>query len=202
MPSQREFHLLHDSILSTADAHAAGRLRGGPLIVPDGVSSLRRDTAGDWQLTAMDGNELGEEHCLLEPLWQEQRPQLLLVSRYAGRVRVNGPLVPQLYLLSERDQLQLDDGSLFHVTLYHHTVVGSPSAERIGSGCPVCRTAIAASERVYTCQQCGTAIHLQGDETPPETRLECALTVSTCPACQQKIDVTAGYTWQPELYCE
>lgn len=54
--------------------------------------------------------------------------------------------------------------------------------------------------RVYACVNCGTALHLQGEETPLETRLECALAVSQCPVCQQQITMAAAYTWTPELY--
>jgi hypothetical protein len=70
----------------------------------------------------------------------------------------------------------------------------------VGRECPICRLKLVEGVRVYVCPQCKSAMHLQSDETPEEDRLECAASVSCCPACQTKIEMEPGFRTQPELY--
>jgi DNA-directed RNA polymerase subunit RPC12/RpoP len=201
MTRQRQLHLVLDFIPDEALAKSArARPRQATLTVPEGVSYLSRGETGELQIApAAPAEPSNGGQLMLEPIGNGQQPKLLLISRAGEQVLVNGQAALQLCVLGERDQFQFDDDVL-HVVVHHQPHIGPPSADSVGTECPVCRTRLEADTRVYACVKCGTAIHLQGAETPPETRLECALMVSDCPHCGATIEMAAGYAWQPEFY--
>lgn len=199
MGSRREFHLVPDYIPDGALLKNA-RPRQPPLAVPDGVSYLSSDPACGLRITPQPAERSGRGQLMLEPIGDGQQPQLLLIWPAGEQVFVNGKAAPQLCVLGERDQFQVGDDHVLHLAVYNRPEIGPPSADSVAKECPVCRIKFAADTRVYACVKCRTAIHLQGDETPPETRLECALMVSECPVCCAKIEMAAGYAWHPEFY--
>jgi hypothetical protein len=201
MASPRELQLAPDFIPDAALATSARqRPRQATLTVPDGVSYLSLGEAGELQIAPAATPEQSDgRQLLLEPIGTGQ-PQLLLVWPAGEQVLVNGKAAPQLCVLGERDHFQFGDDHVLHVVVYNRPKIGPPSAGSVGKECPVCRTILNADTRVYACVKCGTEIHLEEDETPSETQLECALLVSQCPACAAPIEWVAGYAWQPELY--
>jgi hypothetical protein len=203
MANRREFHLIPDSIpIAGSAAGGAGTPTRRPLVIPDGLSYLAAHGSRGLRVTTAPPANTDTTKLLLEPLWRGQQSQLLLVCPGAARVRVNGRLAPALCLVSEQDQFQVDEWHVLHVSIHLRPEPGPPRDDRVGGECPICRTLIGADTRVHTCLHCGTPLHYQGEETPPDERLECALTVSSCPVCRNKLQMTAGYSWTPELYCE
>jgi DNA-directed RNA polymerase subunit RPC12/RpoP len=132
---------------------------------------------------------------VIEPILAGTNPELLLVSRPGRRPQVNGQPAPLVALLSERDQVQVSDEIVLHVTTYHQPRIGPPAADQIGRTCPVCRTAITKkTTMVYACWRCGAPMHLEGKD-----RLDCARVVSACPSCSKaRILLEAQYTSFPE----
>jgi hypothetical protein len=195
---RREFQFIQDTIPDGVLPRA--RAKTPPLIVPEGVSFLSVDALGELQVAATSLDQSADGEFLLQPVWGGQLPQLLVINPGHGPALVNGRTAPQLFLLNERDQFQPDAEHLLHVVLHNRPEIGPPAESRLGSECPVCRSKIDGT-KVYTCFNCGTAIHLQGDDVPIESRLECALTITCCPVCAAKIELAAGYSWEPELYC-
>jgi hypothetical protein len=126
------------------------------------------------------------------------QPYLLMLSPGGQRLRVNGQRAPRVALLSVRDQVQLPDGGVLHVTRYTQPAIGRPGAEHVGKECPVCRDRFAPETIVYVCPSCGSAAHCEGDEKPAEERLECIRLSSECPTCGAPVVMTQGYTYLPE----
>lgn len=199
--SRREFHLVQDFIPDGARSKTASSApRQPPLSVPDGVSYLTSEPMCGLQIAPAPAEESDRSQFMLEPIGNGQQRHLLLICPAGEQVLVNGQAAPQLCVLGERDQFQFDDDHVLHLVVYIRPSIGPPNAASVGSECPLCRMKFEVDTRVYACVKCGTAIHLQGDETPPEARLECALLVSECPVCAAKIEMAAGYGWQPEFY--
>jgi hypothetical protein len=136
---------------------------------------------------------------VLEAVTVGRQPFLLMLSAGLQRPRVNGQRAPCVSLLSVRDQVQLPDGRLFHVTRYTQPAIGRPGSDHLGKECPVCRTRFGTETTVYLCPACGTAAHCEGEEKPADQRLECIRLSSECPTCGAPVVMTQGYTYLPEL---
>jgi hypothetical protein len=202
MANQREFQLIQDSIAKISrQTGDLGLSKRPPLVVPDGPSYLAADGSRGLRITAARSQQADKDRLLLEPVGSGQHLKLLLLSPGERRVRVNGRLAPRLCLLGEQDQFQVDQRHVLHVAIYNRSEPGPAGDDRVGTECPICRTKFTADAIVYTCPHCATPMHLQGEETPLDARLECALAVSECPLCRNKTQMTEGYTWTPELYC-
>lgn len=200
-PAQ-QFHLLVEALGSAAapspQAAAAAELSVGlrPLAVPFGV----------WLLSAPLGEPLRlapaapaatEQALVLEAVAGPHQPQLVLISPAEHRPRVNGQPVPRLAVLNVKDQLQLGDDCILHVTLFNCPSIDGPSPETIGKECPLCRTTFQPDTTVYVCPACGTAMHCEGDDKPGD-RLECARIASECPVCGAAVVMQQGYAYIPE----
>jgi hypothetical protein len=146
--------------------------------------------------------ELGagaDEELLLEGVAVGRQPYLLLLSPGQRRPRVNGQWAPRVALLNVRDQVQLPDGTVWHVTLYTGSALGRPEAEHVGKECPVCRLRLTPETTVYVCPSCATATHCEGEDRPADERLECIRLSSECPSCGGPVVLGQGYTYLPEL---
>jgi hypothetical protein len=140
-----------------------------------------------------------ERSLILETIRHERQPYLAMLSRPGSRIRVNGAESPAAAVLRVRDQVSLDGAFLLHVSQYSRPYRG-PAPEEIAKGdCPVCLTPIAASSLVFICPNCQAAMHAQGAETPADDRLECHLTSSTCPRCNQPMSSEEGYAFVPQF---
>lgn len=132
----------------------------------------------------------------LEVIHTSRRAELWMVGPRELRPLLNGSPAPLLTHLEIGDQLLFANGTIVHVSQFVAPSVGPAPAECIGKTCPTCSVQVAAGVIVYVCR-CGTALHLQGEETPVEDRLRCADT-DVCP-CTAKILRKAGYLFVPEL---
>lgn len=143
-----------------------------------------------------------ERSLILETIRHERQPYLAMLSPPGAGVRVNGAEASSLSVamaavLRVRDQVTLDDAFLLHVSQYSRPYRGPAPAEIAGRDCPVCLTPIAAGSLVFICPNCQAAMHAQGEETPADERLECHLTSSTCPRCNQPMSREEGYAFVP-----
>jgi hypothetical protein len=184
-PAQ-SFHLLVDPVGETASG------RPEPIEVPPGVSYLSL-AGGRPQLSAAALDDPSQVH-VLEPVVQEHRLHLLLLSPAGRRTRLNGHVAPLAAVLQVKDQFQVDDEHVLHVTLYNRPRIGPPAEESLGQECPVCRFPFERQTTVYVCHNCGMPVHCEGDGG-----LDCVALGSECPGCHAPIVMKSGYTYYPEL---
>jgi hypothetical protein len=201
--SSREFHLVVDQLSQPFVDDAKISVLGDQaprLVVPDGVTYLLAPS-GKPPLLLGDAESGNAEHAfLLEPVFSQKQPYLVLIGQAGKDVRVNGQVAPCLAALREKDQIQFGDELMLHVTLFSRPCIASVPDELIDKECPLCRLPFVTGIRVFVCANCTTAMHLQGEEEPEATRLECALAATECPVCQTPIEMTEGYRYEPELY--
>ena len=132
---------------------------------------------------------------LLEPVELGGR-RLLLVATVGGLTpRLNGAPAPVVALLDVKDHLRVGDAAVW-VSEYLESLPGPPPAELVGKPCGLCRLPVEASSAVYRCD-CGVLLHLEGEDRPAETRLECAL-VGDCPNCGTAVRLDRGPVWTPD----
>jgi hypothetical protein len=110
-------------------------------------------------------------------------PGLAVVPGPACDLRLNAEPAPCLAWTRPGDELWLGNTPL-RLVLRRGAHVGPPRAEHLGRPCAQCQVPIADDTRVWACPQpaCGVVMHLEGDETPPEARLDCAR-LGDCPGC-------------------
>ncbi|MDP6446771.1 MAG: hypothetical protein QGG36_09655 [Pirellulaceae bacterium] len=168
------------------------------LSVPSGVSYLIGPN-GERPRVANSAGRNKRRAVLLEPLVDARPPAMVVIAGDLADVRVNGLRIPSWGMVHEKDQLQIGDYVL-HVTLFNRTSIGPVHERHVGKECPVCRVHFESNTRVFSCPTCSGPLHLQGEETPEKDRLECALAVTDCPACQTRIEMTDGFSYEPELY--
>jgi hypothetical protein len=128
-----------------------------------------------------------------------QRPYLVLLAPAVGRVRLNGARVGRLSVLHIGDVLQLDDRHVLHVSALYRPFIGPPPSELLGIECLSCRVPFSADRTVYVCPSCGAALHCDGEDKPPEDRLQCALVTTACPRCGQAVARTEAFAYLPEV---
>jgi hypothetical protein len=141
-------------------------------------------------------------HVILEPIELGDAPALLLVSPRGQRVRINGLAAPPVAVLGVRDELQVDDGPVIHVTEYRRPRIETPTGRLLAAKCGLCRVALTKTTTVLI-HKCGVALHLETasieSTTEPEgERLTCATEAGDCPSCAKPVDLEEGYTWLPE----
>jgi len=200
----REFHLIVDPLFQrdVDGATKTTRGRGRDLVVPDGVSVLVVPPGKPPFLVGDVEPDCTEHAFLLEPVVSRQRLLLLLIGQAGEAARINGQVAPPIAVLREKDQIQFDDELLFHVTLFSRPQISRVPDALVGNECPLCRVPFVAGTLVYACAICNAVMHLQGEEEPEETRLECAMTATECPVCHSPIEMTEGYRYEPEFYCD
>jgi len=184
-----------DAVSRPARGGRVGRERAGPEVVDvpaDGPSCLV--VGQDGKPRCVRPADAPADAPLVEPVTAGSQPELVLVSRAGRRVRVNGQPAPLVALVGDRDQVQLSEDLILHVTTYHEPRIGPPSDKEVGRTCPVCRTVITPQSTVYVCWCCGAPMHLEG-----EGRLDCARVVSECANCRgAKVLLKSQYTSLPE----
>lgn len=198
----REFHLIFDWLFerSADGAEGTGLDRRPHLVLPDGVSFLVAMPGSPAVLLGDSESAEPDRALMLEPIFGQRQPCLVLIPPAGKEVRVNGQVAPSPAVLREKDQVQFDDELLLHVTLFSRPQISAAAGGLVGRECPVCRVPFVAGTRVYACASCGSSMHLQGEDEPEATRLECALAATECPVCQSPIEMTEGYQYEPELY--
>ncbi|MCI0456192.1 MAG: hypothetical protein L0Z62_04325 [Gemmataceae bacterium] len=188
----KALHLISDPLpsLDTAPATSVEKL-----VVPEGISHLLA-VAGEAPRLVDGPGEPGEEVFTLEPVSHRGQDYLLVIA--PRDARCNGQRLPRVALLGIKDALQLD-GHTLHLTVFHRPRVGPPAPDIIGHECPLCRLPFVAETRVYLCPHCDTPLHCEGEEKPPDERLECVYLGSDCPGCHRPIVLTEGYAYLPEV---
>lgn len=160
-----------------------------------------RDAAGEWAVLPLAGAvdlghrppraEAGEAAVVLRPLAGGSGWALVARSGAGARVRVNGePLLGDLRVLADRDQLRLGDEALYFSTENPARVEPLAQAER-PLACPRCRQTIAPATPAVRCPACGVWHH-QSEELP------CWTYAPTCALCPRSTDLQAGLQWSPE----
>lgn len=139
-----------------------------------------------------------ENGVILETIRHERQPYLAMLTAPGGEVRVNGVAAPPAGVLRLRDQVELGDDYLLHVSQFSRPYRGPAATDHVGRDCPLCLTPIVAETAVFVCPTCQTALHAQGDETPAADRLECHLSSSTCPCCGSPLIREEGFSYVPE----
>jgi hypothetical protein len=162
------------------------------IVVAEGISFLVTANGGRPQLAATPPPS--EAPFVIEPVFIEHQPQMILISPPNRRARVNGTFAPRAALVREKDVIHLDDGPALHVTVYNRPRVEPVSNGLAGKDCPVCRTTLSGT--VYVCP-CGTSIHVRSEAKPGEQPLECIKVISECPHDGKPIVLTEGYSWVP-----
>lgn len=136
---------------------------------------------------------------VLETVRREQHPYLVMLGPTGQELRVNGVPAPPLVILHVRDQVQMGENYLLHLSLFRRPYIGPPAKEYTGSKCLVCRLPVAADTTIYICPNCSGALHCEGEEKSQQDRLECARLSSGCPRCGNPVIMTEGYAYVPEL---
>lgn len=134
---------------------------------------------------------------VMEPLSIDGRPRLLAIAPPALRLRINGLPAPGIAVLRLGDELHVGGGPSLYVTEYRRPRIEVPSGELLERSCEVCRLPLTAETRVYLCSSCGSPLHLEGPERPPDVRLQCAR-MGDCPGCGTPVSTASGYAWRPE----
>ncbi|MFQ5503614.1 MAG: hypothetical protein ACE5F1_02325 [Planctomycetota bacterium] len=150
--------------------------------VPPGVSYLR--TPGLSLSSERPASMAGT--FVLEPFGFRNESLLLLRSPRHGRPRINGRVAPAVAVLRARDELALGTDALLEVALGGASYIGKPRGKQLGASCPVCLETFTENTTVYVCE-CGVAFHVEGEEVPPDKRLECLLLLRSCPECHRAL---------------
>jgi len=192
-PDLGGFRLLVDrrGFLASADRR---RQRTDVIAVPSGVSFVW-DSHGP-VVSSRRPRVRGPVYAV-EPCRLGDRSHLLLFTPAGQRSWINGVLVAPVSVLEIGDEVVLGYDWGLVVTRFRATPVRRATELEVGRSCPVCRGPIEADTTVLVCD-CGTAVHLQGDEVPERERLECALVSSSCTTCRNELPFEAGYAWLPE----
>ncbi len=168
------------------------------LEVPSGVSFLWLEPDGT-PIVLSEAPTSGFPLGRLEPLEDQDRPELVLTTHRGSHLRINGFPAPRASKLGLKDQLQLGPETVLHMTVYHHPRISPPSPEKIGTKCPVCLTKFKETTRVLACPSCGCVVHAEGQEVEVEKRLECSTVSSECPNCSSPLNRAEGYLYHPEV---
>lgn len=139
------------------------------------------------------------ERIVLAPVQYENQSFLVMLSPYGRAPRLNGQPAPQLALLRVRDQLQINDRFVLHVSLLNRPHLGRPREQEVGTDCPYCRVPFVADTTVYVCPICDKAMHCEGPEKPEEDRLECARLTTECRHCNQPVNMKEGFVYVPNI---
>jgi hypothetical protein len=197
LPGRQVFHLLIEPVKPVP---VAGRssVPAGCIPLPPGPVALMTPARDLLELrpVAHSLQNTGSSPVLLEASYIEPGPWLLLVNLGGReRVRVNGALVPRFFRLKEKDCVRVDGAPVFHISIFHRPVIGSPQGKAVGRECPVCRLPVEGSQVCYTCP-CGAVMHCEED---PDG-LQCAslMTRAGCPACRQPVVLEEGFSYTLE----
>ena len=203
----RAFHLLIESLGNSSPAAPPGM---GPqpespslperLEVGEGVNFLKISPGRPPALARGGRPARSSDTVLLQSVWREGAPKLLMLIPGGRTVTVNGVPAPVVSLLGERDEVAFDRSSRFiaHVAVYLNPRIGPPEEGEIGDTCPVCKAKFTRETTVYRCHNCSSALHHEGEEKPEGDRLECAGICTECPICHAAIQTSAGYRHIPE----
>jgi hypothetical protein len=134
----------------------------------------------------------------VEPVAFALQARLLLVSPERRTAAVNGVPAPRVALLSIKDQVEILQTHLLHVSGFFRPVIGPPGPELVNEMCMVCQTPFKADTRIVRCWCCNLPLHAEGEERPAADRLECARLHSSCPRCSANIMWSEGFVYIPE----
>jgi hypothetical protein len=139
---------------------------------------------------------------LVQPLWENSQPTLLLLSPGRKPPLINGLPAPPVALLHMKDEILFCKSCSYaaHVTLFIRPRIGPPFEINVGKKCPVCKTGIRPDSITYTCHFCGQILHCEGTAHPNKDHLNCATICRNCPICLTPIQQTHGYAYLPELF--
>jgi hypothetical protein len=163
------------------------------LVLPQGVSSLRSDGAGRPRLERVGAP--GSDSVPRFDALDDRR--LLLAVPPGAAVGLNGAPAPRLTRLASADRIDLPAGVTLHVARERCGAPGAVPADLVGESCGLCRVPLTPETRVWICDACGAAMHLEPEDVPEQTRLTCALLASVCTQCQGPIDLGTGLDHVP-----
>ena len=193
----QSIHLLREGFEEGRNCRAASPPNFDSLEILSGTSYLAVEKSDPPHLVA-EPDRKASEVFILETVWENQSPQLLMLVPKGHCARVNGDPAPPVALLKEKDEVAFDISSahVAHVTVFNRPRIGSPPEKAIGKQCPICRVSVDRESTVYLCPRCDVPLHCEG-EGKGEDRLECARICSKCPICATPITMQAGYSYLP-----
>ncbi len=169
------------------------------LCMPTGdVAYLAVDNAGLPTLQPDKPDAAGDSIGLAAVQFENQSFLAMLTSGELAP-RVNGQPAPPLTLLRVRDQVQVTERNVLHVSILNRPFIGRPRDEEIGTECPFCRIPFTADTTIYICPFCDKAMHCEGTDKPEEDRLECARLTTECRHCNQPVNMKEGYVYVPNI---
>ena len=138
---------------------------------------------------------------LVQPVWGNSQPMLLLLSPGRQLPLINGLAAPPVALLHMKDEVLFCKSGSYaaHVTLFIRPRIGPPVEIHVGKKCPVCKTGIRQDSITYTCHFCGQVLHCESSTPPHEDHLNCATICGNCPICLTPIQQEHGYAYLPEF---
>jgi len=162
------------------------------LEVPCGVSCLTfsKNGVGKFSRKVPAGNS---KYFCIEALYFKNRIQLLIMNYQGNRIRINGQSAPCIVILNEGDQLDFDNGVLYHLSSFNETVIGPAPEKWLGKECGLCRIPFKKESRTYICWFCSTPLHMED-----KGGLECAALTSDCLKCGNSVRLVNGYSYLPE----
>ena len=168
------------------------------LEVGEGVSYLDL-ASGERPVLRCGHTPIGDAACALEPVWDGALPRLLMLSPCGLEALVNGQPAPRAVLLDVGDQVGIEGCSfVMHVTRYYKGQVGQAAEALMAKHCPICRSRFEAGKLVYSCWNCGTAMHFAEDGDGEED-MDCAQRSVECPVCHREVVLGGGYSYIPEV---
>ena len=203
----QSFALIPDRLFDAGGSVESDLLNDVPshLLVPDGVSYIVTHD-GQVQLQA-DAPDDGS-YFVIESIDADRNSirgsskQLLLVAPPHGDAPiVNASPTPRVVVLRERDQINLGDGRLLHVSVFLRPYVGLATEKMLSrkTECCLCRKAFDDATRVYVCPLCQECAHMESPEHKSgEKPLACVTEAATCPSCSMPVITGEGLTYVPE----
>jgi hypothetical protein len=139
---------------------------------------------------------------LVQPLWENSQPALLLLSPGREPPLINGLPAPPVALLHMKDEVLFCKSCSYaaHVTLFIRPRIGPPIDINVGKKCPVCKTEFLPDSIAYTCHSCGQILHCESTAHSNKDSLNCAKFCGNCPICLTPIQQTDGYAYLPEFF--
>lgn len=168
--------------------------------VPEGVSYLVVDEDGRPRLVLDPPEDTGELY-LVEQVYRDHAPKLLVLNLCCNAPFVNAREAPPVVLLEAGDEVLFGSGSewVSHVTVFSNAVAGPPPEKEIGFPCPVCLEIFNECSTTYLCSGCGKPYHLEPDEVPEEERFRCVSPGQKCSVCRTPM-MESGYSFLPESF--
>lgn len=175
---------------------AADRLR--ELRVPNEPVTLALDDDEAPHLVALDDRVPKGKWPVFVSMPGSLGRSILMLTAPGSAVRVHGLPAPIVAPLALGDEIVLEASSLtLYVSRLQSATATAPPPQIVGTKCEVCLTEFTRRTRVVFCPHCGHPLHLEGEETPSDARLECAR-LGACPHCGHELPTEDGHAFVPE----